>query len=99
MPQTPSDVVERSPATHRGQFFEVDERGSDSGMDGMDGADGSGGGGSGSDGGGGMGMGMEGDSTGEDRSPGLSRRVSGLIGRAGWATGGVGRMGGTVAWG
>eukprot|EP00752_Nemacystus_decipiens_P008426 g7530.t1 len=69
---TPSDVVERSPATHRGQFFEVDDRGSDNGM--MDGMDGdSGGGGSGSDGG----MGMEGDSAGEDQSPGLSQRTRG----------------------
>lgn len=69
--------MERSPATHRGQFFEVDESGGDSGVDGMDGDDGGvGGGGSGSDGGRGMGTGMEGDSDGEDRSPGLSRRVS-----------------------
>lgn len=70
--QTPSDVVERSPATHRGQFFEVDESGSDNGMDGDDGG---GGGGGGDDGGGGR-VGMEGDSDLEGRSPGLSRRVS-----------------------
>lgn len=64
--------------THRGQFFEVDESGSDNGMDGDDGSGGGGGGGSGSDGG--KGMGMEGDSDPEAGSPGLSRRVSGLAG-------------------
>lgn len=27
--QTPSDVIERSPATHRSQFFELDDSGDD----------------------------------------------------------------------
>ncbi|CAN0524633.1 unnamed protein product, partial [Ectocarpus sp. 12 AP-2014] len=48
---TPPDVVERSPSTHRGQFFEVDESDSGDEDNDVDGMDEDGGGCSGSDGG------------------------------------------------
>ncbi|CAM9288628.1 unnamed protein product, partial [Scytosiphon promiscuus] len=80
---TPPDVVERSPSTHRGHFFEVDSNSGDEdgGEDyhededeNMDGRPDGGGCCSGSDVGGGRG---ERDSDVDDMSPGLSRKVRG----------------------